>query len=170
MASVSKVLEQKCQEAIKEDTRRIDLPHVDATTFLFFLQWLQEGKCKFAKQELLAAAWNLGAEYEIPRFQDDVMQELFLRMEKNRIDATAVQVAYKSGHDKTLLKSAFLEKLAYNFSGEGLGPWFQGDLTDSGLSGNIDFLKDFALELCAERRDLTGNVIGPVVEHFLVNK
>ena len=83
-----------------------------------FVTWLLYQKLDVAEDDegivqiQLAQAWNFGAEYEMPAFQDKVMRKLLKLLGTQRVHPDAVVEAYRPRERGSLLQKAFVQQLA----------------------------------------------------------
>jgi hypothetical protein len=106
----------------------------------------------FLDQHSLAEAWNLGAKYDIPEFQNEVMQMLFLNFDLDSI----VEEAYRTTRRDTKLQQACVAHII-------LQKWVKEDFTEYGLDKIPGFCLDVAVRSCASRQPLH-------IRDFLVNE
>jgi len=96
-----------------------------------------------ALQIQLAQAWNFGAEYEMPAFQDKVMRKLWKLLSTQRVHPDAVVEAYRPLERGSLLQQVFVRQLASDMDEdvEGIG-WTREDFTGCALGADSKFLLD----------------------------
>lgn len=91
----------------------------------------------------LAQAWNFGAEYEMPAFQDKAMRRLVKLLGVQRVHPDAVVEAYRPLERGSLLQKAFVQQLASDMEDEDAGVgWSREDFTGCALGGDSQFLLD----------------------------
>jgi hypothetical protein len=106
----------------------------------------------FLDQGSLAEAWNLGANYDIPEFQNEVMHMLFLNFDLGWI----LEEAYRTTKRDTKLQQACVAHII-------LQKWVKEDFTEYGLDKIPGFCLDVAVRSGASRQPLH-------VRDFLVNE
>jgi len=72
------------------------------------LSWVDKEK----GQKSLAEAWNFGARYEIPTFQNAVMRVIVSGLQEGNLHCAAVQEAYQTTRRGTKLQSAVVTEVA----------------------------------------------------------
>ncbi|GAB7328684.1 hypothetical protein MBLNU13_g00607t1 [Cladosporium sp. NU13] len=140
LASVSPKLVDTC-------SRGLHLTHVSDKVIRMFVTWLlyrrldMDESEKGSTQTRLAQAWNFGAEYEIPGFQD------------NRVHPDAVVEAYRPLERGSLLQKAFVQQLASDreVDIEGI-VWTREDFTGCALGTDPQLLLD--LQFAGEMGDV----------------
>jgi len=91
----------------------------------------------------LAQAWNFGAEYEMPAFQDKVIRKLLKLLGTQRVHADAVVEAYRPLERGSLLQQAFVQQLASGREEDIEGiVWTREDFTGCALGNDSQFLLD----------------------------
>lgn len=121
-----------------------------------FVTWLLYQKLDVVEddegivQMQLAQAWNFGAEYEMPAFQDKVMRKLVKLLGVQRVHPDAVVESYRPLERGSLLQKAFVQQLALDMeeNTEGI-VWTREDFTGCALGADSQFLLDlqFAEEM-----------------------
>jgi hypothetical protein len=113
--------------------------------FRIFLCWLlrEDINKNQPSQVVLAQAWNFGAGFEIPTFQDIVMRLVVARIGSETVEAGAVVEAYKGTERGTLLQRAFVGQLAIDMNHNPSYEWTRADFKDFGL----DRVPDLCLDL-----------------------
>ena len=142
MASVSPKLVDTC-------SRGLHLTHVSNKVIRVFVTWLFYQKLDIEEDEegivqiQLAQAWNFGAEYEMPTFQDKVMRKLVKILGVQRVHPNAVVEAYRPLHRGILLQKAFVRQLASDKEEDIEGiVWTREDFTGCALGTDSQFLLD----------------------------
>jgi hypothetical protein len=113
-----------------------------------FVAWLVYQKLDIESEEgivqiQLAQAWNFGAEYEMPAFQNKVMRKLFELLGTQRVHPDAVVEAYRPLERGTLLQKAFVQQLASDMEEDVEGiVWTREDFTGCALGADSQFLLD----------------------------
>lgn len=124
-----------------------------------FVTWLLYQKLDVAEDDegivqiQLAQAWNFGAEYEMPAFQDKVMRKLLKLLGTQRVHPDAVVEAYRPRERGSLLQKAFVQQLASDMEQnvEGI-VWTREDFTGCALGADSQFLLD--LQFAGEMGDV----------------
>jgi hypothetical protein len=94
-------------------------------------------------QTQLAQAWNFGAEYEMPAFQDKVMRKLVKLLGTQRVRPSAVVEAYRPRERGSLLQKAFVQHLALDMEEDAAGfVWTREDFMGCALGTDPQFLLD----------------------------
>lgn len=137
LAGVSVKLAEHCsQQPAKLD--------VNEDAFRIFLTWLMlrnlddVGSC----QVNLAQAWNFGAQYEMPDFQDAVMHELVDYLNTDPLSPLAMVEAYEVTERGTKLQRAFIAQLAIDMCREGAHASDSADFTENRLEKVTGFKSD----------------------------
>lgn len=104
----------------------------------------------------LARAWNFGAEFIIPAFQNDVMAQLRDRIDATRVSRQATIEAYRLKERGTPLQQVFVLYLASEMQGysEGNLAWSKGDFTGCALGADPTFLLDLTLAMSENQTDV----------------
>jgi len=130
-------------------SRGLHLTHVSDKAIRMFVTWLlyrkldMNGSEEGSAQTQLAQAWNFGAEYEIPAFQDKVMRKLVKLLGTQRVYPEAVVEAYRPRGRGSLLQKAFVQQLASDREEDIEGiVWTREDFTGCALGTDSQFLLD----------------------------
>lgn len=152
LASVSPKLVDTCSCGLH-------LTHVSDKVIRMFVTWLLYRKLdrdeseEGSTQTQLAQAWNFGAEYEIPGFQDNVMRKLVRLLGTQRVQPDAVVEAYRPLERGSLLQKAFVQQLASDREEDIEGiVWTREDFTGCALGTDSQFLLD--LQFAGEMGDV----------------
>lgn len=141
LASVSPKLVDTC-------SRGLQLTHVSEKVIRMFVTWLLYRKLDIDEgeegttQTQLAQAWNFGAEYEMPAFQDKVMRKLVKLLSTHCVHPDAVVEAYRPPERGSLLQKAFVQQLASDREEDEGIAWTREDFTGCSLGANSRFLLD----------------------------
>lgn len=142
LASVSPKLVDTC-------SRGLCLDHVGEEVMRMFVTWLLyqkldvDGSDEGRAQTQLAQAWNFGAYYEVPAFQDKVMRKLIKLLNTQRVYPDAVVEAYRPLERGSLLQKAFVQQLASDMEANDEGiVWTREDFTSCALGEDSQFLLD----------------------------
>jgi len=145
LANVSPKLVDTC-------SRGLLLEHVGEEVIRMFVSWLLYQKLDVDEsdeenaQTRLAQAWNFGAEYEMPTFQNKVMRKLVELINTQRIDPEAVVEAYRPRERGSLLQKAFVQQLASDMAENAEGVvWTRVDFMGCSLGTDSQFLLDLQL-------------------------
>jgi hypothetical protein len=130
-------------------SRGLHLTHVSDKVIRMFVTWLLYQKLDVEDDDegvlqiQLAQAWNFGAEYEMPAFQDKVMRKLFKLLGTQRVHPDAVVEAYRPLERGSLLQKAFVQQLASDRE-EDIEDfvWTREDFTGCTLGADSQFLLD----------------------------
>jgi hypothetical protein len=119
--------------------------------------WLTE----WLDQSSLAEAWNLGAKYHIPAFQNEVMQMLFLDFKTEFISDSTMEEAYRPTKRDTKLQQACVAHIV-------LEGWGKEEYTEFGL----DKIPGFCLDVAVRFHALKGKNIDTSmdIKNFLVDE
>ena len=130
-------------------SRGLRLTHVKKKVIRMFVTWLLYQKLDLEEsdegivQVQLAQAWNFGAEYEMPAFQNKVMRKLVKLISVDRVHPDAVVEAYRPLERGSLLQKAFVQQLACDMEEEVEGMvWTMESFTGCALGGDSQFLLD----------------------------
>jgi hypothetical protein len=125
-----------------------DQPSDDA--FRIFLEWLLYRKIDkdLGSQLTLAKAWNFGAQYDIPAFQDAVMHRVSSLLSSEEIVPDAVLEAYKVTERRTLLQAVFIANLASDMRSGKSYAWRRGVFETYGLEKVRGFYLDLTEATC----------------------
>lgn len=142
LTSISPKLVDTCSRGLRLD-------HVSEEVVRVFLTWLLYqkldvgGSDEQSVQTQLAQAWNFGAEYEMPAFQDKVMRKLVKLLGTQRVHTRAVVEAYRPRERGSLLQKACVQHLAVDMeeTAEGIG-WTREDFMGCALGTDSQFLLD----------------------------
>ena len=143
------LLESVSLKLVDTCSRGLHLTHVSDKVIRMFVTWLlyqkldvQEGD-EGVVQIQLAQAWNFGAKYEMPAFQDKVMRKLFKILGTQRVHPNAVVEAYCPLERGSLLQKAFVQQLASDRE-EDIEDfvWTREDFTGCALGSDSQFLLD----------------------------
>jgi hypothetical protein len=143
------LLEDVSPKLVDTCTQGLRLTHVSDKVTRIFVTWLIYQKLDVEDddegivQVQLAQAWNFGAEYEMPAFQDKVMRKLFKILGTERIHPDAVVEAYRPHERGSLLQRAFVQQLASDMEEDVEGiVWTREDFTGCALGADSQFLLD----------------------------
>lgn len=151
LASVStKLAERCCQQPTKLA--------ISEEALCIFLAWLISRNADEidelgSSQVSLAQAWNFGAQYDMPGFQDAVMHQLASCLSGDSVSPDAVVVAYATTRRGTKLQSAFIAQLAIDMRRGGAHAWDRTTFTDYRLEEVMGFFLDLTDAMC----DAEGN-------------
>lgn len=119
--------------------------------FRIFLAWLLYDKDITRNTILtavsLAQAWNFGAQYDMPMFQDAVMRQLESYLKENYVKPENVLEAYKTTGRNTLLQRAIVSQLAIDLR---RSPWTRDAFMSHGLEEVEGFCLDLIQAMCDE--------------------
>jgi putative Ca2+/H+ antiporter (TMEM165/GDT1 family) len=148
LASVSAKLATQCF------SQRVYLK-VGHEAFRIFLAWLLREDTKKAKssQLSLARARSFGALYEIPSFQDKVMEQLIELLESTYVDPAAVLEAYQVTERDTLLQRALVTQLAIDMRSKTGYHWERKFFTEHGMEKVADLYVDLIQAMCDHHDD-----------------
>jgi hypothetical protein len=107
-------------------------------------------------QSSLAEAWNMGAHYQIPAFQNTVMSMLVFEFHGAAVDIGAVKQAYRTPERNTKLQDACVAHIARDNHDSQL-KWKRANFTESGMANVPGFCLDLAIRLGAELADRDNN-------------
>ena len=143
----TKLAEHCCQQSSKLETSQEAL-HIS-------LAWLIFRKLYgvTVTQKSLAQAWNLGAQYEIPDFQDAVMHLLVLCLHEDHVDPDAVTEAYATVERDTKLQRAFIAQLTIDMRRGDVYAWERPTFTDNCMEMVPGFYLDLTDALRKSDRD-----------------
>jgi hypothetical protein len=97
---------------------------------------------------VFAQAWNFGAEYDIPPFQDVVMHRVVSYLKDDTVEPDAVLEACRVAERGTLLQAAFIKQLACDLR-EGSGhAWPRYTFAENGLENVPGFYFDLTEATC----------------------
>ena len=99
-------------------------------------------------QESLAQAWNFGARYDMPDFQDAVMHVLISTIQDTEVCPYAVLVAYRVAERETLLQRAFVSKLAIDMVRQAGWQWEKDVFTSHKLDKVAGFYLYLTQAMC----------------------
>lgn len=143
LASVSNKLAERCS------AQNIYL-NISNEGFRIFLAWLlYDNVSRAATSQLsLAQAWNFGATYEMPTFQDAVMLVLVPNLQDIDVCPLAVLEAYSVTERDTLLQRAFVAQLAIYMVRQAGHQWEKKVFTSHKLQKVPDFYLDLTQAMC----------------------
>lgn len=93
-------------------------------------------------QVSLAQAWKFGAQYDMPDFQDAIMDRLIYYFSWDELSPSAVFEAYAGTERGTKLQRAFIAQLTIVMRSEREHAWPRNYFTDLRLERVPDFLLD----------------------------
>lgn len=120
-----------------------------------FLAWLisRDLSGVTISQEPLAQAWNFGAQYDIPEFQDAVMHQLMPCLREDHVDPDAVIEAYAADERDTKLQRAFIAQIAIDMRRRDEYRWERSTFIDH----DMEELQGFYLDVIEALRESDGN-------------
>lgn len=124
--------------------------NVSNGAFRIFLAWLLHRDIHdIANSQLeLAEAWNFGAAYDIPAFQDTVMNDVLLCMVNEHVEPEAVLEAYRVTKRGTLLQRALIGQLAIDMRGGDSYAWDRDTFKEHKLDKVPEFYLDLTEAVC----------------------
>lgn len=126
--------------------------HLDISNeaFCIFLAWLLYSDIGRAanSQRSLAEAWNFGAKYLMPEFQDAVMHVIIPILQDTEVCPYAVLEAYKVSERDTLLQRAFVAQLATDMISQTDSQWEEKVFTKHKLENVAGFYLDLTQAMC----------------------
>lgn len=99
-------------------------------------------------QVTLAQAWNFGAKYEMPDFQDAVMQQLVDYLSTDPVSSLAMVEAYEVTERGTKLRRVSIAQLTIDMCREGAHTSDSAGFTDNHLEKVTGFHSDLTNALC----------------------
>ena len=143
LATVSHSLAERCSE---------NYNHLDVSNeaLRIFLAWLLYDDIDRAvnSQKSLAEAWNFGAKYLMPRFQDAVMHVLVPYLQEVYVCPYAVLEAYRVKERATLLQRAFVAQLAIDMVSQEGFRWGEEVFTEHKLENVEGFYLALTQAMC----------------------
>lgn len=120
--------------------------------FRIFLAWLlYDNMNRAATSQLsLAQAWNFGATYEMPTFQDAVMLALVPVLQDTDVCPSAVLEAYSVAERDTLLQRALVAQLSMDMVRQKSHQWEKKVFTDYELEKVPGFYLDLTQAMCVD--------------------
>ena len=126
--------------------------HLDVSNeaLCIFLAWLLYNDVDRAvnSQTSLAEAWNFGATYLMPKFQDSVMHVLVPCLQDTEVCPYAVLEAYRVGERDTLLQRAFVAQLTIDMISQTGSHWEEKVFTKHKLEKVTGFYLDLTQAMC----------------------
>lgn len=121
--------------------------HIGEKAFRLFVTWLLYRKMDERNdaddendvQTPLAQAWNFGAEYNIPHFQNAIMEKLVHYIGQQRIEPEAMKEAYRQATRDTQLQKALISFLAKDLCTYNEAAWERKDFVEHGME-NVEGL------------------------------
>lgn len=134
-------------ERCSENYNNLD---VSNEAFRIFLAWLLYNDINRAanSQESLAEAWNFGAKYLMPMFQDAVMHVLVPYLKSKYVCPYAVLEAYRVDERDTLLQRAFVAQLAIDMISRTGSEWREEVFAEHKLENVAGFYLALTQAMC----------------------
>jgi hypothetical protein len=101
-------------------------------------------------QLFLAQAWNFGATYDMPTFQDAAMTALVADLQDTDVCPIAVLEEYRVTERDTLLQRAFVAQLAIDMLHQKGNQWEKNIFTSHNLHKVPGFYLDLTQAMCVD--------------------
>lgn len=142
--------------------------HISEKALRLFVTWLLFRKIDDSEddeensdlQTALAEAWNFGAEYNVPQFQNAIMCEVLDYIGSQTIQPEAVREAYRPSKRGTLLQRAFVTHLAKDMCLGNGDEWERAVFKEHDMEDVAGFYLDLvqAMGAACECNDTVANI------------
>lgn len=164
LASVSTKLAEDCRQQPAK-------LNVSEEALYIFLAWLLSRRNideidevgSSSSQLSLAQAWNFGAQYDMPDFQDALMHYVVSLLSSDYVEPDAVAEAYATTERGTKLQRVFIAQLAIDVRRGGSHVWPR----ETFIEYRLELVTGFYLNLTDALREVDGNA-GLTTSDFLL--